>query len=174
MSLSLPHGWQLDDTCVDLFLTMRKRMMTVLKTPVGLIEDEHRPPNNQIDLIRALATLKKETLGSPKPKPRPEPKLFPEKQLANKKPPPEEENHIMLSKLMNSCMVFIDEPFQSTAQKRLYHALGRLLVEHHCAKKVLKRGTYAITDFKEAKEWINDTVSEPENRFKLKHRYQYH
>lgn len=164
MSLSLPHGWQLDDKCVDLFLTMRKRMISLLNTPVGLIEeDEHRPPNNQIETSRALDTLQKA-------KPRPKPKLFPEKRLATNK----EENHMMLSKLMNSCGVFIDEPFQSTAQKRLYHALGTLLVEHHCAKKVLKRGTYAITDFKEAKEWISDTVSEPENRFKLKHRYQYH
>ena len=70
MSLSLPHGWQLDDECVDLFLTMRKRMITILNTPVGIIEDEHRPPNNQIETTLALDTLQKA-------KARSKPKLFP-------------------------------------------------------------------------------------------------
>ena len=160
MALNLPTGWQDNEKCVILFLTTRRQMIALMR------DAKVKCGKHPTELL-------------------PEPQPFPVEELENPQeeeepaPAPEEEmkqpeHYVMLPKLLNSCGVVIGAPFQSTAQRKLYHNLGKLLVKHNCAKRILKSGTYAITDWAGAKEWIMAAVAQPNNKFKLKMRYLYH
>ena len=135
-------------------------------TLMGLLDEPAAPPpsvEEEKSEQPVVLDCEIESMVEDTPKP-----IIPVVELAN-----EDVHYIMLPKLMNSCGVVIGEPFQSHAQRKLYHKLGRFLVEQKCAEKVRKSGTYAITDYAAAKEWVMETVDEPENRFKLQKRYRY-
>ena len=153
MSLNLPTGWQENEKCVILFLTTRRQM-------IALMGEEKQPPQ-PFPVEELENPQEEETAPAP---------AEPATEEETKQP----EHYVMLPKLMNSCGVVIGAPFQSNAQRKLYHDLGKLLVKHNCAKRILKSGTYAITDWAGAKEWIMAAVAQPNNKFKLKMRYLYH
>ena len=152
MALNLPTGWQDNEKCVILFLTTRRQMIALMR----------ELPEPQPFPVEELENPQEEE-SAPAP-------AEPAAEEETKQP----EHYVMLPKLMNSCGVVIGAPFQSNAQRKLYHDLGKLLVKHNCAKRILKSGTYAITDWAGAKEWIMAAVAQPTNKFKLKMRYLYH
>ena len=87
---------------------------------------------------------------------------------------PDPDHYLYLDKLLNSAQMKIDIPWGG-AQHRMYHKLGEFLAEHNCAERNAKfKGTWKITDEKEAKDWLKNMVEEKDNKFKLVMRYAHH
>ena len=96
------------------------------------------------------------------------------KTKANNKRLPDPDHYLYLDKLLNSAQMKIDIPWGG-AQHRVFHQLGEFLASHGCAEKNAKfKGTWKITDEKEARDWLKTMCEEKDNKFKLVMRYAHH